>query len=293
MKKLLVAITVVAALCAGMIAGCSGSKAEPDPTKEILVVSFGTSFADNREETIGAVESAIQEAFPEWTVARAFTAQIIIDKVAKEEGVEIDNFEQALQRAHDNGVTTLVIQPTHLMHGLEYTDVKNTLAQYEDQFETVVLAEPLLSSDEDFEAVAKAITDATKDSDNGTTALVFMGHGTEADSNAVYAKMQGVLTADGFANYYVGTVEATPSLDDVIAAIDGKGYTDVVLTPLMVVAGDHANNDMAAQDDPESWYSILTAKGYNVTANLTGLGSLKPIQDLYVQHTQAAIDSIQ
>ena len=213
--------------------------------------------------------------------------------VPAEEGIEIDNFEQALQRAHDNGVTTLVVQPTHLMHGLEYTDVKNTLDQYADQFETVVLAEPLLSSDEDFEAVAQAITEATKDSDNGTTALVFMGHGTEADSNAVYAQMQGVLTADGFANYYVGTVEATPSLDDVVKAIEGKGYTDVVLTPLMVVAGDHANNDMAAPDDPESWYSTFTAAGYNVTANLTGLGSLKPIQDLYVQHTQAAIDSIQ
>ena len=148
----------------------------------------------------------------------------------------------------------------------------------------------LLDTDEDFEAVARAITEETASYDDGETAIVFMGHGTEADSNAVYAKMQDVLTSDGFENYYIGTVEAVPSLDDVIEAIADKGYTKVVLEPLMVVAGDHANNDMAAADDPESWYSILTAEGYDVTCLLKGLGEIPAIRGIYTEHAQAMID---
>ena len=220
--------------------------------KELLVVSFGTSFNDSRRLTIGAVESALEKAFPEYAVRRGFTSQIIIDHVAKRDGEIIDNMQEALDRAVDNGVKTLVVQPTHLMNGLEYEEMSKAIAQYSDAFEQISIGQPLLTSDEDFQAVAKAITEATADYDDGETAIVFMGHGTEAESNGVYAKMQQVLTDGGYAHYYVGTVEATPSLDDVLEAVKQGSYKRVVLRPLMVVAGDHANNDMAGEEDDSS-----------------------------------------
>ena len=220
--------------------------------KELLVVSFGTSFNDSRRLTIGAIESALEKAFPEYAVRRGFTSQIIIDHVAKRDGEIIDNMQEALDRAVDNGVKTLVVQPTHLMNGLEYEEMSKAIAQYSDAFEQISIGQPLLTSDEDFQAVAKAITEATADYDDGETAIVFMGHGTEAESNGVYAKMQQVLTDGGYAHYYVGTVEATPSLDDVLEAVKQGSYKRVVLRPLMVVAGDHANNDMAGDED-DSW----------------------------------------
>lgn len=260
--------------------------------KVIMVVSFGTSYNDSREATIGAIENAIADAYPEYDVRRAFTSQIIIDKLKERDGLEIDNVEEALDRAVADGVKTLVVQPTHLMDGYEYTDLADALKDYEDKFEQVALAEPLLTSDEDFDAVAKAITEATASYDDGETAISFMGHGTEADSNEVYAKLQDVVTAAGYENYFIGTVEAEPSVTDVIAAINEKGtYTKVVLEPLMVVAGDHANNDMAG-DEEDSWKSQIEAEGYEVECVIKGLGELPAIQDIYVAHTQAAIDSL-
>ena len=259
---------------------------------ELLVISFGTSFNDSRRETIGAIEDALEEAFPDWSVRRAFTAQIVIDHIERRDGYHIDNVEEALNRAIDNGVKNLVVQPTHLMAGFEYEELETTLAEYADAFENVVLGINLLDSDEDFEVLAQAITDATAEYDDGETAVVFMGHGTEADSNTVYSRMQEVLTEDGFENYYIGTVEAEPSLDDVLEAVSEKDYKKVVLRPLMVVAGDHANNDMAAEDDPESWYSVFTEAGYDVTCVLEGLGQLPSVCDLYVEHAQLAVDSL-
>ena len=293
MKRVLAAVLALAMMA--FFAACSKTAPEEaagtDAAKAdtaILVVSFGTSYNDSREATIGAVEKAIADANPQYEVRRAFTSQIIIDKLAERDNIQIDNVTQALDRAVADGIKKLVVQPTHLMNGFEYNDLKAELAKYEGNFDQIVLGEPLLTSDEDYEAVIKAITDRTKDYDDGTTAIVFMGHGTEADSNAVYAKMQEKITADGFANYYIGTVEATPSLDDVIAALEGKGYTRVVLEPLMVVAGDHANNDMAG-DEEDSWKSILTAKGYNVECILEGLGQNAAVQAIYVQHVAAAV----
>lgn len=259
--------------------------------KELLVVSFGTSYNDSRRETIGAIEDALEEAFPDYSVRRAFTSQIIIDHINDRDGYKIDNVEEALDRAVENGVKTLVVQPTHLMNGLEYTDLCDAIAQYADAFEQIEIGEPLLTSDADFEAVAKAITDATAQYDDGTTAICFMGHGTEADSNSVYAQMQEVLTADGFDNYYVGTVEATPSVEDVLAAVQEGEYTNVVLEPLMVVAGDHANNDMAG-DEEGSWKTTFEDAGYTVECLIEGLGSNEDIQKLYIEHAQAAIDKL-
>ena len=258
---------------------------------ELLVVSFGTSFNDSRRLTIGGIEAAIAEALPAFSVRRGFTAQIIIDHVERRDGIHIDNVTEALERAVNNGVKTLVVQPTHLMHGFEYDELVETLGGYADAFEQVVVAEPLLTSDDDFARVAAALVDLTRDYDDGETAIVYMGHGTEHEYNKVYARMQDVLTGMGAENYYVGTVEAEPSLEDVMAALEGKGYRRVVLRPMMVVAGDHANNDMAG-DEEDSWKTVLTEAGYEVVRVLEGLGQVPEIQAIYVEHAQAAVAAL-
>ena len=259
--------------------------------KELLVASFGTSFNDNRRLTIGAIENAMEEAFPEYSVRRGFTAQIIIDHVERRDGIHIDNMDEALERAINNGVKTLVVQPTHLMNGLEYDELTGQLAEYADSFEQVAVGEPLLTSDDDFNRVMKAIVEATAEYDDGETAICFMGHGTEAASNEVYGKMQDLLKANGYDNYYVGTVEAEPSLEDVLTAVQAGDYKKVVLEPLMIVAGDHANNDMAG-DEEGSWKTEFENAGYEVTCILRGLGELPEIQQILVEHAQKAIDSL-
>ena len=256
--------------------------------KELLVISFGTSFNDSRRLTIGGIEAALEKAFPDWSVRRGFTSQIIIDHVRTRDGEEIDNVDEALNRAADNGVKTLLVQPTHLMHGYEYNDLVDELAMYADAFDKIAVGEPLLTSDEDFARVAEIIVEATKEYDDGGTAICFMGHGTEAESNDVYAKMQQVLKDKGYENYYIGTGEAEPSLDDVLEAVKEGDYKKVVLEPLMIVAGDHANNDMAG-DEPDSWKSTFEAEGYEVTCLLRGLGEMEPIQELFVEHALAAV----
>ncbi len=258
---------------------------------ELLVISFGTSYNDSRRLTIGAIEDALEAKFGEnYAVRRGFTSQIIIDHVKKRDNVTIDNVKEALDRAVDNGVRKLVIQPTHLMNGLEYKDVVDEVAGYADQM-NIAIGEPLLTSEADYDAVVKAITEATAKYDDGKTAICFMGHGTEAESNAVYAKMQQKLKDAGYANYFVGTVEADPTVDDVLALVKAGNYEKVVLRPLMIVAGDHANNDMAG-DEEDSWKSIFKEAGYEVECVVEGLGQLEAIQQLFVEHAQTAMDSL-
>ena len=260
--------------------------------KELLVVSFGTSYNDNRRLTIGAIENALEEAFPDFSVRRAFTSPIIIDHVFQRDGEGIDNVTQALDRAVENGVKTLVVQPTHLMSGYEYNDLTDELAEYADAFESIAMGVPLLDTDDDFLTVADALAEATAAFNDGETAICLMGHGTEAESNEVYAKMQTVMDKAGHENIFIGTVESTPSVEDVLAMVQAGNYKKVVLRPMMIVAGDHANNDMAG-DEPDSWKSIFEAAGYEVTCVVEGLGSLGEIQSLIVQHAQAAVDSLQ
>lgn len=296
MKKLLSVVVIAVLSMSMLLTGCGekkdSGKAKASSDKEILVVSFGTSYSNSRHVTIGAVEDAIREAYPDYQVRRAFTAQIIIDKLKKEENIEIDNVKQALDRAVANGVKTLIVQPTHLMNGLEYNDLKKELDKYKDKFDKIALGEPLLTSDEDYKQVIAAITNDTKEYLDGETAICFMGHGTEAKSNKVYATMQEKLKAAGYNDYFVGTVEATPSVDDVIAQVKESGkYKRVILQPLMVVAGDHANNDMAGNEE-DSWASKFKAAGFEVKPVLKGLGQNYDIQKIYLEHVKAAIDSL-
>ncbi len=282
--------------------------------KELLVVSFGTSFNDSRALDIKGIEDALQAAFSDWSVRRAFTAQIIINHVQARDGEKIDNVEQALERAVANGVKTLVIQPTHLMHGAEYDELKEVADRYTDKFEKIVIAEPLLGEvgadasviNEDKQAVAVALTAAavkeagfqTLDAaaDAGT-AFVFMGHGTAHTAKVTYSQMQSQMNELGYKNVFIGTVEGEPedtACEAVIEAVAAAGYKNVVLRPLMVVAGDHANNDMADPEDAESWVSMFTASGKfeNVDCQIAGLGRLADVQAIYVAHTRAAVDSV-
>ena len=296
MKKLLSVVVIAVLSMSMLLTGCGEKKdsgnAKASSDKEILVVSFGTSYSNSRHVTIGAIEDAIREAYPDYQVRRAFTAQIIIDKLKKEENIEIDNVKQALDRAVANGVKTLVVQPTHLMNGLEYNDLKKELDKYKDKFDKIALGKPLLTSDEDFKQVIAAITNDTKEYLDGETAICFMGHGTEADSNKVYATLQEKLKAAGYNDYFVGTVEAKPSVDDLIAQVKESGkYKRVILQPLMVVAGDHANNDMAGNEE-DSWASKFKAAGFEVKPVLKGLGQNYDIQKIYLEHVKASIDSL-
>lgn len=273
---------------------------------EILVVSFGTSFNDSRVDDIKGIEDAIQAANPDWSVRRAFTAQIIINHVQARDGEFIDNMDQALERAVANGVKNLVVQPTHLMHGAEYDELMEALENYQDQFETVKVAEPLLGEvgadatviNADKEIVAKALTgaavaeagyDSLDSAKDDGAAFVFMGHGTYHTAKVTYTQMQSQMEALGYDNVFIGTVEGDPeetACESVIDAVANAGYKKVILRPLMVVAGDHANNDMAGEEE-DSWLSMFKASGSfdSVDAQVVGLGSIEDIQKLYVEHT--------
>ena len=278
---------------------------------ELLVVSFGTSFNGSRAADIKGIEDALQAAYPDWSVRRAFTAQIIINHVQARDGEKIDNMDQALERAVANGVKNLVVQPTHLMHGAEYDEMCEVIDAYRDKFESVSIAEPMLGEvgsdatviNADKEAVAKAITasavadagfeslDAAKEAG---TAFVFMGHGTAHVAKVTYSQMSTQMQTLGYENVFIGTVEGEPeetSCESVIEAVKAAGYTNVVLRPLMVVAGDHANNDMAGSED-DSWKTMFEAAGFTVDCQIAGLGEIADVQALYIAHTKAAIDAL-
>ena len=281
---------------------------------ELLVVSFGTSFNDSRAQDIKGIEDALAAAFPDWSVRRAFTAQIIINHVQARDGEKIDNMVQALDRAVANGVENLVIQPTHLMHGAEYDELKAAVDEYADKFAKVVIAEPLLGEvgadasviNADKQAVAEAVVAAAvkdagfaslDEAEAAGTAFVLMGHGTAHTAKVTYSQMQAQMDALGYKNVFIGTVEGEPeetACEAVIDAVAAAGYKNVVLRPLMVVAGDHANNDMADPEDPESWLSMFNASGNfdSVDTQIAGLGRLAEVQAIYAAHTQTAIDSI-
>jgi len=256
--------------------------------KVLLAVSFGTSFKDTRDKTIGAVEAALQKAYPDYEVRRAFTSRIIIGILAKREGIEIDNVDQAMKRLVDDGVKEVIVQPTHVMTGFEYNDVAEKLAAYETMFERLVISDPLLVEDTDYESMVTVLSEETKAYDKEDTAVIFMGHGTEHEANAVYGKLQEAFVHAGHNNYIIGTVEAEPSLDDVVVTAKAQGVKKLVLFPLMLVAGDHANNDMAG-DKEDSWKNVLTKEGFEVQCVLRGLGEYEGIRQMFVNHAAVAM----
>ena len=279
--------------------------------KELLVVSFGTSFNDSRVADIKGIEDKLAEAYPDWSVRRAFTAQIIINHIQARDGEKIDNMDQALERAVANGVKQLVVQPTHLMHGAEYDEMVEALDAYKDKIESITIAEPMLGEvgsdatviNADKQAVAQAVVEAaladsgfesTEKAAEASTAFVFMGHGTAHVAKVTYSQMQTQMQALGYNNVFIGTVEGEPeetACENVIEAVKAAGYTNVVLRPLMVVAGDHANNDMAGADE-DSWKSMFEAADLTTDCQIAGLGRIAAVEDLYVAHTQAAMDTL-
>ena len=277
---------------------------------ELLVVSFGTSFNESRATDIGGIEKALQEAYPDWSVRRAFTSQIIINHIQARDNEVIDNVEQALARAKANGVKNLIVQPTHLMHGSEYDDLVDAVTAASGDFLSVRIAEPLLGEvgtdasviNEDKEAVAKAVVAQTV-ADAGFesleaaaqdgTAFVFLGHGTAHVAKVTYDQMQTQMEALGYGNVFIGTVEGEPedtACEAVIEKVSEAGYKKVILRPLMVVAGDHANNDMAGEDE-DSWKSMFTASGNfdQVDCQIAGLGRIEDVEAVYTAHTGAAV----
>lgn len=306
--KRLLSLTMALSLFLTMMTGCSSTKdsaeknppvenpensseqtpAADSPNKVLLVVSFGTSYNNNRDLSIGGVEKALQDAYPDYEVRRAFTSQIIIDKLKERDNLEIDNVTEAMDRLVADGVKEVVIQPTHVMSGFEYDDVVNEVTPYKDKFESLKIGKNLLTSDEDYKEAISVVVEETKSYDTEGTAIVFMGHGTDHEANSTYAKLQQFITDEGYTNYFVGTVEATPSLDDVVALVKESGAKKVVLLPFMIVAGDHANNDMAGDDD-DSWKSTFEAEGFETETVLKGLGQYEGIQNLIVKHAGETI----
>lgn len=282
MKKIL-----AIALCLMMLLGCAAFAEEAKPV--ILVVSFGTSYNDNRDLSIGAVEEAIQAAYPDWEVRRAFTAQTVIDILDERDAIDTDNVVEAMEKLIADGVKKVVLQPTHVMNGAEYDDVLADVAPYVDQFEGFAIGAPLLTSIEDYDAVTEALLSENENAGSEDTAIVYMGHGTHHFANATYSQMQLKVQAAGYENVFIGTVEGFPGLEDVMAGVTAYGAKKVVLYPFMVVAGDHANNDMAG-DEEDSWKTAFAEAGFEVECVLEGLGQNAGIRDIYVAHVQAAIE---
>lgn len=294
MKKSLVVLLILT-LCMGIFAAC-GNENEANKVsgeagadkKVILVVSFGTSYNETRALTIDAIENEIAKAYPDYEIRRAFTSQIIIDKLADRDNLKIDNVTQAMDKLVADGVKTLVVQPTHVMDGFEYEEMVEAIKPYEDKFTKIAYGLPLLMSDEDFKEVMNILVEETKAYDQEGSALLFMGHGTEHPANASYQKLADLLHENGHNNYLIGTVEGEPILEEIIPQLEALNAKKVFLLPFMIVAGDHANNDLAG-DEEDSWKTQLKAKGYEVEPVLKGLGEYDGIQQMFVEHTGDAI----
>jgi sirohydrochlorin cobaltochelatase len=273
-----------------LLLSCVSSPSAGTGKPVILVVSFGTTYNNTRDKTIGAIEKEIAAAYPDYEVRRAFTSQTVINRLAKRDGLKIDNVKDAMKRLVKDKVTELVVQPTHIMNGHEYDEMRAAIKPYERRFAGVRYGQPVLIADRDFQEVASLLIENTKQYQADDTAVVFMGHGTDHESNEVYTKLDRSLKAQGNGRYFVATVEAKPSLDDVIPELGRLGVKKVILLPFMIVAGDHANNDMAGDED-DSWKSILEKQGYTVTPVLKGLGEYPEMHRIFVRHVGDAIKS--
>ena len=253
----------------------------------IITVSFGTAYPETREKTIGAIEKAIAGAFPRCAHYRAFTSGMVLRRIAREENLHIDTLDQAMTRAAGDGVRELTVQPTLFMPGREYGKLKQIVEENRQLFDRVALGAPLIGSEEDCRLVAQALKKEADAFSDGETAVCLMGHGTDVEANRVYEVLQQALRDLGSGHIFIGTVESVPGIEELLTAVSDGDFRRVVLSPLMVVAGDHACNDMAGSE-PDSWASRFRAADFEVRCVLRGLGELEDIRNIYVAHAKAA-----
>lgn len=260
-----------------------GTKTVSKETKKaILTVSFGTSHNDTRKITIDAIEQDMQAAFPDYALYRAWTSKMIIKKVNARDGVHICNVKEAMEKMLQDGITDVLVQPTHVINGIENDLMKEDALAFQEQFHSISFGDPLLTSEQDNLAVIDAITSEFKTLTKDEV-LVLMGHGTTHYANAIYAALDYTFKDKGYSNIFLGTVEAYPTMESLLKMVHAYQPKKVVLAPFMIVAGDHAKNDMAS-DEPDSWYSQFKAAGYDVEPVLKGLGEYTGIRKLFIEH---------
>lgn len=255
--------------------------------KALLAVSFGTSYADTLEKNIAAIEADLAAAFPERTLRRAFTSGMILRRWKKERGVEIDDVPAALERLAGEGYTDILVQPTHVMNGEEYHKLADQAEEYRDRFDRLTVGVPLLTAAEDYLDLGKALMEILPPKSEDR-AVVYMGHGSEHQANSAYALMEYAFHDLGRTDVIVGTVEGYPDFAAVLRRLKERpAVKEVELRPLMTVAGDHAKNDLAGDED-DSWKNVLEGLGYRVNCVLTGLGEYPQVRALFVEHARQA-----
>lgn len=298
MKKLLLGAMVVLLTFSALGCGTKATTNTDNSTaakkvngkKGILVASFGTSYPDAMKSCIESTENKVKESFSDYEVRRAFTSNIIIKKLKERDNMDVDTVELALEKMKKNGFSEVIIQPLHIMPGEEYDEVLEMVAKYakDKSFDKLIVGRPILYREEDYriaiDALKNQMPELKKDE-----AVILMGHGSPHPANSSYSQLQFMLQESGYKNVYVGTVEGFPLLDNIIPKLKSYGIKKVTLMPFMLVAGDHANNDMAGDED-DSWKSILKKNGFEVEIYLHGLGENKGVQDIYVQHIKDSLD---
>ncbi len=251
------------------------------------MVSFGTSYHDTRKKTIDAIEEAISEEFKDYELRRAYTSRIILGILDKRDGIEIDNVTEAMEKLVQEGYEKVLVQPTHVMSGDEYDGMMEDIKPFESDFLNISYGAPLLTGELDYECLVEILAEDTKEYNVPGTEILLMGHGSEHSANVVYRNLAEVFRRKGYENYHVGTVEAKPDYKDMEYEIKQTASRRVILQPLMIVAGDHANNDMAGADE-DSWKCRLEAAGYEVICCVKGMGELEGVRQLFVEHARDA-----
>lgn len=256
----------------------------------ILTASFGTTYQETREKNIEAVERSLKEQYPQAMCYRGFSSGIVRKILKERDGLFVMDIREALEKMKEDGITHAYVQLTHIIDGIESNRVKDVVNTYRGAFEVVAVGEPLLTDEADYEKVVRTLWAGLCPEDEDKI-LVFMGHGTSHEANESYTRLERTFHRMGHPEVYVAAVEAEPAIEDVIAAMDQREKKPVILTPLMLVAGDHAVNDMAGSEE-DSFLSLLTEAGYEVEVVLKGLGEYEGIREIYGEHLKNTMKHI-
>ena len=297
-RWLFISVMIVGSILFATACFAATDTSQPEK-KAILVWSFGTTYAETRKVTIEAIENRVRAEFPEWTVRRAFSAHKVIKVLKERDGINVDTPEQAMQKLADEGFTTVAVLVLDIVPGVEYDYDKRVFDTWEKKkvFKKMSISLPLLyymgqeKKPDDFIPVLNAFKTELPKKATGNKAILIMAHGTVHPANAYYTIIQDRINKLGWKNTWLYTVEGTPTLEDVLEQMKAKKITKVTLYPFMLVAGDHAHNDMAGEDK-ESHKSRLTAAGFKVDAYLHGIGENVAIQNLYMQRLKDAIGNL-